>query len=241
MIPLITLSHGSRRPGAAAGITELADATAELLGVPAVAAHLDLCEPGLDTVVAELAAQGVRRAALVPLLFTDAFHNKVDVPAAIADARANHGVELLPGPHLGTGSDVAEVLSAALRRDAHPDAHVVLYSVGSSHLGANEAVVDLADTVARASGHRVEVVPATGAAGSGGAGVTEVATRHERVHILPLFVTEGLLLDRVVDNTANIAAATGARLSTSRPLRTSLAPLVAARYRAALSALLAHI
>lgn len=241
MIPLITLSHGSRKPEAAAGITALTRATGDLLGVPAVEAHLDLTEPTLDMAVADLAAQGVHRAALVPLLFTNAFHNKVDVPAAIRQAQEHHGVELLVGPHLGTGSDVADVLVRALHRDAHPAARVALYSVGSSHIEANEAVVDLADTVARASGHRVEVVPATGAGGAGGAGIMELATRHEQVHILPLFVTSGLLLDRVVDNLENISVATGATLRASEPLRTSLAPLVAARYRAALSALLAQI
>ncbi|WP_080796824.1 sirohydrochlorin chelatase [Corynebacterium pacaense] len=241
MIPLITLSHGSRKPSAAAGITNLTNSAGEVLGVMAVEAHLDLSEPSLDAVVEDLAALGVNRAALVPLLFTNAFHNKVDVPAAVRDAQNNHGVELLVGPHLGTGSDVADLLVAVLERDAHPEAHVVLYSVGSSHVEANEAVVDLADTVARASGHGVEVVPATGGPGSGGAGVMEVAAGHRRLHLLPLFVTEGLLLDRVVENSRNISAATGCTITHSSPLTTALTPLVVARYRAALSGLLAQI
>lgn len=241
MIPLITLSHGSRKPSAAAGITALTAKAGRMLGVDAMEAHLELADPSLDDVVARLSARGVTRAALVPLLFTNAFHNKIDVPKAVRDAQQIHGVELLVGPHLGTGADVAGLLAAALAADATPDSHVVLYSVGSSHVGANEAVIDLADIVSRRSGHTVEVVPATGGPGSGGAGVIEVALRHNHVHILPLFVTEGLLLDRVIDQSANIAASTGTTFTHSTPLTTTLAPLVAARYRAALSELLAHI
>lgn len=241
MIPLITLSHGSRKPSAAAGITALTAAAGEALNVMAVEAHLDLSEPSLDAVVEDLASRGVNKAALVPLLFSNAFHNKVDVPEAVREAQERHGVELLSGPHLGTGSDVADALASVLKRDADKDAHVVLYSVGSSHVEANEAVVDLAATVARVSGQCVEVVPATGGSGSGGAGVMEIAGRHRHVHLLPLFVTEGLLLDRVIENSRNISAATGCTITYSAPLTTALTPLVVARYRAALSGLLAHI
>lgn len=239
MIPLITLSHGSRKASAAAGITALTQETGRMLGVDAVEAHLDLSEPSLDDVVRKLSVQGVTKAGLVPLLFSNAFHAKVDVPAAVKDAQEKYGVELLVGPHLGTGSDVAAVLGEKLKADAPADAHVILYSVGSSHISANEAVIELGETLSRLSGHSVEVVPATGGAGAGGAGVIEVAAAHKVVHILPLFVTEGLLLDRVLDQLPNISAATGAALTFSTPLSTALAPLVAARYRAALAELLA--
>ena len=241
MIPLITLSHGSRKKSAAACITALTHEAGRMLETPAVEAHLELAEPSLDQVVATLSAEGVTRAALVPLLFSNAYHAKIDVPEAVKDASEKYGVELLVGPHLGTGSDVAGVLAQRLRADAPTDAHVILYSVGSSHVSANESVIDLAHTIALLTGFSVEVVPATGGPGAGGAGVIEVASKHKAVHILPLFVTEGLLLDRVIDQSANIAAATGTNFTYSEPLTTDLAPLVAARYHAALSALLAHI
>lgn len=242
MIPLITLSHGSRKPSAAAGITALTAETGRLLCVDAVEAHLELADPSLDDVVGQLAAQGVTRAALVPLLFTNAFHNKIDVPEAVHDAQARHGVRLLVAPHLGTGADVAGVLCDAVPRSLPARIHVVLYAVGSSDAAANRAVEDLASTVAAFSGCSVKVVYATNGpgVGFGGAAVIEAARGHENVHILPLFVTEGLLLDRVIDQINNIAVATGTRVTYSDPLTTSLAPLVASRYRAALSELLAH-
>lgn len=241
MIPLITLSHGSRKKSAAAGITALTTEAARMLGTSAMEAHLELATPSLDDVVAQLSAEGVTRAALVPLLFSNAYHAKIDVPEVVRNASEKYGFELLVGPHLGTGSDIAHVLAQRVLADAPTDAHVILYSVGSTHIGANEAVIELAQTVSMITGFPIEVVPATGGPGTGGAGVIEVASTHESTHILPLFVTEGLLLDRVIDQASSIAATTGTRLSYSKPLTTDLAPLVAARYRAALSALLAHI
>lgn len=242
MIPLITLSHGSRKKTAAAGITALTAETGRMLRVDAVEAHLELADPSLDDVVGQLAAQGVTRAALVPLLFTDAFHNKIDVPEAVRDAQARHGVRLLVGQHLGAGADIAGVLCDALPRTLPVGAHVVLYAVGSSDAAANTSVENLASEVSQGSGHTVEVAYATSGpgVGFGGAAVIEAARGHRDVHILPLFVTEGLLLDRVLDQVNKISAATGARITHSDPLTTSLAPLVAARYRAALSELLAE-
>lgn len=242
MIPLITLSHGSRKPSAAAGITALTAATGEMLCVDAVEAHLELADPSLDDVVAQLAVRGVTRAALVPLLFTNAFHNKIDVPEAVRDAQAKHGVDLLVGPHLGTGADLAGVLCDALPVTLPAGAHIVLYAVGSSDAAANTAVEDLAHMVSHRSGHSIGVAYATSGpgVGFGGAAVIEAARGHRDVHLLPLFVTDGLLLDRVIDQVEHIAAATGARITHSAPLKTSLAPLVATRYRAALSELLAE-
>lgn len=240
MIPLITLSHGSRKPSAAAGITALTAATGRMLQVDAMEAHLELADPSLDEVVGQLAEQGVTRAALVPLLFTDAFHNKIDVPEAVSDAQQRHGVTLLVGPHLGTSADLAGVLCDVLPPSLPVGTHIILYAVGSSDAAANTAVEGLAEAVAQCSGYSAEVVYATSGpgVGFGGAAVIEAARGHSDVHILPLFVTEGLLLDRVLDQVDNIATATGARITHSAPLTTSLAPLVAARYRAALSELL---
>lgn len=239
MIPLITLSHGSRKPSAAAGITALTAETGRMLGVEAVEAHLELADPSLDDVVAQLAAQGVTRAALVPLLFTDAFHNKIDVPEAVRDAQARHGVTLQVGPHLGTGLDLVQVLCDALPTTLPVGTHIIVYSVGSSQASANRDVENLAQGLSHRCGYSVEVVYATSGpgVGFGGAAVIEAAQGHSDVHILPLFVTEGLLLDRIIYQLEPIAAATGVRITHSAPLTTTLAPLVAARYRAALNRL----
>lgn len=238
MTALITLSHGSRHSLAEPGIRRLTRAAAEELGVRAIAAHLEFDSPTLQGAAAQLAARGVDRAIVVPLLFTHAYHAKYDVPAALEQAREATGVELVLTPGLGTGSDIARVLIDRVAAEAPEGAHLVLYSVGSSDLAANQAVFDLALEVGAATARSIEVVPATGGTGTGGAALMETALRHDRVHVLPLFVTQGLLLERVTGRLDRIEEATGARLTASAPLETDLAGIVARRHRDALHALL---
>mgnify|MGYP002759087891 FL=1 len=83
MPALITLSHGSRHPGAAAGIERLTQATGLR---PARAAHLEFNEPDLTTAALELAQLGETETVVVPLLFTQGYHQRVDVPRTLADA-----------------------------------------------------------------------------------------------------------------------------------------------------------
>lgn len=237
MTALITLSHGSRHPGAEAGVRRLTRAAGELLDVAAVAAHLDFTEPSLPDAARALAECGHRAAVVVPLLFTHAFHARHDVPAALAEARHASGLDLHLADGLGTGDLVAEVLTARLALDAPDGAHVVLYPVGTSDAAAAAGVEKLAANVGERSGHSIQVVPATGGRGSGGAGVLEAATGHDAVHLLPLFVTDGLLLDQVTGQLGRMQAATGTRLTSSPPLTTDLARVVARRHSAVAPAL----
>lgn len=233
MLPLITLAHGSRHERADHGIDQLTRAAAELLRVPGYCAHLDLSEPSLIHVTQELATAGYARAVVVPLLFTTAYHKKVDVPAAVEEAHHKSGLDLILAEGLGVGDDIADVLATIVTADAPDTARVVLYSVGTSCNVANQTVLDLAAEVARRTSRSVDVVPATGGNGSGGAGIMELAVQHPDVHVLPLFVTEGLLLDKVTTQLSRISAATGnTSITVSPPLTTRLDDIVAARYRA---------
>ena len=241
MTALITLSHGSRHPHAEPGIRRLTLAAAELLGVDAVAAHLEFDTPTLEVAAVELAATGVARAVVVPLLFTHAYHARHDVPEALEQARKASGLDLLLAPGLGTGPATTGVLVERVRADAPAGAHLVLYNVGSSDTDANQAVIDLAHDVSTATGHSIEVIPATGGPGTGVAALTETCRQHGHVHVLPLFVTQGLLLDRLVDRFGHIQDTTGVRLTHSAPLETSLAGIVAARHAGALSPLLTNV
>jgi len=85
MVALITLGHGSRHGDAPRGVDTLAAAAGDLLGVPAHAAYLDLNEPLLIDAARALAATH-HHAVVVPLLFTRAYHSRVDVPSAVAEA-----------------------------------------------------------------------------------------------------------------------------------------------------------
>lgn len=215
---LLTLSHGSRHPRAAAGIDRLTQAAGRELGVTARAAHLEFDTPTLIDAASDLAAAGHRRAVVVPLLFTDAFHARHDVPAALDAARRASGLELIPARGLGTGADIADVLAAHTRPT--PGRRLALGHVGSSHASAEQAVRDLAALLAARLGRDVDVVRATGTQGVQGAQGASISTD---THVVPLFVTDALLLDRL--------RTTGA--STDPPLGEALAGIVADRYRTA--------
>ena len=228
---LIGLAHGSRHARVADGIEAVLAASSHLAGVETRAAYLDLTAPDLEAVAADLAATGVHRAVVVPLLFTDAFHARIDVPEAVAQAADSSGIELVLAPILGTGDDVVAVVADRLSAAGTTATEsILLYAVGSSRPDANAAVADLADRLAAHRGTPVRV----------GFGTTEpraadvlaelVASTDPPGPVVPLFVAPGLLLDGI----APAVAAAGWRLAD--PLGTLLAPVVSQRYTAALGA-----
>ena len=224
---MIGLAHGSRHPGVTAGIEALLAQVTARTGVASYPAYLDLTAPELDAVAAVLAAAGERTAVVVPLLFTEAFHARIDVPAAVARAAEASGVQLVVAPVLGTDDDVLEAVEQRLTAaGTASDEPVLLYAVGSSQAAANVAVAGLASRLAARRGTPVRV----------GFGTTEpraldVLASFEGATgtVVPLFVAPGLLLDAI----ASAVAAAGWRLTD--PLGTLLAPVVAHRYSAALA------
>ena len=224
-IPLIGLAHGSRHPGVAASIDELMATTGRLGSVPTAAAFLDLAEPDLAATAAALGDRGFRRAVVVPLLFTSAFHATVDVPGAVAAATAATGVDLTIADILGTGDDMLAVVAQSMR-DARiaEQTDVLLYSVGSSDEAANDAVHDLA---ARLAATRTGAVLA--AFGTRPPRAASVLAELKQPGIVPLFVSPGLLLDPLVTLAAE------RQLAMAPPLGDLVAPLLLQRYDAALA------
>jgi sirohydrochlorin ferrochelatase len=228
--PLIGLAHGSRHPGVAASIERLVAAAGAEAGVPARAAYLDLVDPDLTTVATELAAAGHRRAVAVPLLFTTAFHARVDVPEAIAAAAATAGIELVHADVLGTGADVEALLRDSLA--AHPSAApVLLFAVGSSDPTANASVHDLAERLGAGRDGAVRAGFATTEPRAGAVltelaeltGATELSGRATLI-VLPLFLAPGLLLDPV------LASAAERGWTLLEPLAERAAPVLVRRY-----------
>lgn len=228
---LIGLAHGSRHVRVAEGIEAVLAATSRLAGVETRAAYLDLTDPDLEAVATDLAAAGVPTAVVVPLLFTDAFHARIDVPEAVAQAADSSGIELILAPILGTGDDVvavvAERLAAAGTTEAEP---ILLYAVGSSRPDANAAVAGLADRLAVRRGTPVRVGFGTTQPRAADVLAELTATTEGPGTVVPLFVAPGLLLDGI----APAVAAAGWRLA--EPLGTLLAPVVSQRYHSALGA-----
>ncbi|MFC3850536.1 sirohydrochlorin chelatase [Corynebacterium hansenii] len=226
MTALILVAHGSRHPRAEPCLAALAEAVAAR--VPAAddvrVAWLELVAPSLRDLCAEFAGRGIRDAVVVPLLFTEAFHRTVDLPAQAADAGAATGVRLDVRDGIGLGEGVKKaVVRSFLAAADDPRDDVLLVAVGSSSLAANDAVHRFA---AELDG----MVPGTvRAAFSVGAGTPSAAEALGGVVagtvVVPLFTAPGLLWDRVRDRAAEVPGTTCAE-----PLGELLADVVLARW-----------
>src|SRR6195952_344930 len=88
---LITLAHGSRDPRSAATIKALVDEPRAMRpDLRIEPAFLELAKPGFAQVVDRLVKAGFEEIVVVPLLLSDAYHAKVDVPRGIALATERH-------------------------------------------------------------------------------------------------------------------------------------------------------
>ncbi len=245
--PIICLAHGSRHPQADQAVFEIAERISESTGLPAFAAFLDFHPATLTTVAHRVVAAGYTEAVVVPLLFTQAFHARYDVPAAIAeavesiDATSSAGLTLHLTDGLGTGADMEELVAdftaqylaeapaiagtaSAENADAANAADssinkLALYSVGSSQPGANEAVAEFAGRVgARLNMRSTRAFVATGDnPGRDTEALLEFAD--ERTVTVPLFVSPGLLWDK-----AKIRMPNGRKCT--RHLGDAIAPVV---------------
>ncbi|MDN3557184.1 sirohydrochlorin chelatase [Halomonas maura] len=113
---LILLAHGSSDPHWRAPFENLATALAERLTTPLRLAYMELCEPSLETTVAELEAAGIARAEILPLFFAAGRHLRKDVPgqvAALGEAHPGLALTLLPpvGEHPAFVDALATVIA----------------------------------------------------------------------------------------------------------------------------------
>ncbi|MFP5253232.1 MAG: sirohydrochlorin chelatase [Actinomycetes bacterium] len=232
---LVALAHGSRDPRSAATIKALVDEVRALRpDLRIEPAFLDLSKPSFDTVVDRLVKAGFDEIVVVPLLLTEAFHAKVDVPEAIAAAMSRHdGLKVRGTSVLGLEPMLLDVLDRRLRA-ALKDARVreldalVLAAAGSSDALANQAVARLARLWG--AKHRLPTVAAYASAAPPATGEAVRQFRAEgRRHIAvgSLFLAPGRLPDRA----AELALEAGA-VAVSAPLGADpeIARTVLARY-----------
>lgn len=100
---LLTVGHGTRDPRGLAEFLALVDTVADLCPEMAVEpCFLELAEPDIASGVERIAARGVRRLTVMPLLLFAAGHAKRDIPREIAQAAARHPeLEIRQAGHLG--------------------------------------------------------------------------------------------------------------------------------------------
>jgi sirohydrochlorin ferrochelatase len=232
---LVALAHGSRDPRSAATIKALVgEVRAMRPDLRIEPAFLELSKPSFGTVVDKLVRAGYDEIVVVPLLLSEAYHAKVDVPDVIAQATARHeSLRIRPTRVLGLESVFLEVLDRRLRA-ALKDARVreldalVLAAAGSSDVLANQAVARLARLWG--SRHKLPTVAAYASAAPPATGEAVRQFRAEgRRHIAvgSLFLAPGFLPDRA----AELALEAGA-VAVSAPLGADpeVARTILARY-----------
>ncbi|WP_109508784.1 sirohydrochlorin chelatase [Nocardioides speluncae] len=232
---LVALAHGSRDPRSAATIEALvAEVRTMRPDLRIETAFLDLSKPTFNQVVAKLARAGFDEIVVVPLLLSEAFHAKVDVPSAIAAASERHaGVQIRATDILGLETAFLEVLDLRLRealkaaRVRELDA-LVLAAAGSSDPLANQAVARLARVWG--THHKLPVSAAFASSAPPATGEAVRAFRGEgrrHVAVASLFLAPGFLPDRA----AELAVEAGA-VAVSEPLGAHpvLARTILARY-----------
>jgi sirohydrochlorin ferrochelatase len=232
---LVALAHGSRDPRSAATIKALVDEVKAMRpDLKIEAAFLELSKPSFQTVVDRLVKQGHDEIVVVPLLLTEAYHAKVDVPSAVAEAQARHeGLQIRATRILGLEAQFLEVLDVRMRealkaaRVRELDA-LVLAAAGSSDPLANQAVARLARVWG--SRHKLPVTAAFASSSPPATGEAVRAFRGEgrrHIAVASLFLAPGFLPDRA----AELALEAGA-IAVSEPLgaHPELARAVLARY-----------
>jgi sirohydrochlorin ferrochelatase len=232
---LIALAHGSRDPRSAATIKALvAEVRALRPDLRVEPAFLELSKPSFQTTVDKLVRAGFDEIVVVPLLLTEAYHAKVDVPAAVAEAMSRHeGLKVRATHILGMEPAFLEVLDLRLRA-ALKEARVreldalVLAAAGSSDPLANQAVGRLARTWG--ARHRLPVTAAFASAAPPATGEAVRAFRGEgrrHIAVASFFLAPGFLPDR----SRELALEAGA-VAVSDPLgaHEALARTVLARY-----------
>ena len=232
---LVALAHGSRNPQSAATIQALvAEVRTTRPDLRIEAAFLELAKPSFATVVDKLVRAGYDEIVVVPLLLTEAYHAKVDVPTVVATAMTKHpNLKIRAAGILGLETVFLEVLDQRLRA-ALKAAHVreldalVLAGAGSSDPLANQAVARLARLWG--SKHHLPTVAAYASSAPPTTGEAVRAFRAEgRRHVAvgSLFLAPGTLPDRA----AELATEAGA-VAVSAPLgaHPEIARTILARY-----------
>jgi sirohydrochlorin ferrochelatase len=259
---LVAVAHGSRDPRSAATVAALIDEVRrQRPELDVRRSFLDLSAPRLPDVLDAVAADGHRRAVVVPLLLGHAFHASVDVPGAVAHAAPRlPGLDITISPVLGGHPGLSKAalrrLAAALMADPasrsaalmadpasrsavagplhDPGLGVVLAAIGSSHAPANAAVGDVVAGWARRFGwHGASAAFATTTAPTVTDAVTALrAGGARRVAVAQWILAPGLLPDRIIHD----ATAAGAPVAAALGADPDVAHAVLARYDALVSA-----
>ena len=193
---LLLVAHGSRDPRFAATARRVAASVASALpGVDVELSYLDLTEPTIGRAI-----ERSRDCVVIPLLFAEGFHSKIDLPAIIAD-HSRPGQRVVQTPVIGSRSLARALADRLAQAGLGVDDGVLLCAVGSSDAGADRHVRRRAVELSTLLHRPVDVVFATKLGARDHALRSSVrrlkAAGAQRIVLSPYFLSAGLLTERV--------------------------------------------
>ncbi len=236
---LIAVAHGSRDPRSKLTVDTIVERVRlRRPDLDVRVAFLDLTAPSVESVVDDVAAEGIRYATVVPLLLGSAFHARVDLPGVLDAARVRHPqlilrqAEVLGDDRRMVAAMRSRIVAAGI--DATDSSvGIAVAAVGSSHGPANQRSRALAQRVLHGTSWRAAVTCFATAQDPRPdralACLEEAGAR--TIVIAPWFLAPGLLTDRVFAEFSTLCRdAIAADVLRDHPL---VADVVSSRYDAA--------
>lgn len=215
---LVAVAHGSSDPRAAETVHALlAGVRRSAPGLSVSAAFLDHTEPSVPEALYAACDAGPE-VVVLPLLLTAGYHSRVDIPRAVAGARAAMGAGARPeertiryaaplGPHPLLVAGLERRLSVAGVAPGDPETAVVLVAAGSSDPRAKATVEGVAAGWRGRGWWDVRAAYACAAGPTVSEAVNDLRrSGAPRIAVAPYLLSPGLLPDRV----ATAARAAGA-------------------------------
>lgn len=213
MSALLLVGHGTKDDAGVAQFHALVDRVRSAVDRPVEGGFLELSSPPIQQAVERLVADGHRQVDVVPLVLVAAGHSKGDVPAALERERQRHsglafGYGRPLGPHPLLLADLTDRLDAVLPPGRREETAVVLVGRGATDPDANAEVAKVARLLWE--GRSIGTVE-TAFVSLARPSVAEGLERAERlgygsIVVLPYFLFEGVLPDRIRQQTAEWAA-----------------------------------
>jgi sirohydrochlorin ferrochelatase len=227
MSPLLLVAHGSRDPRAATTTRALARVVAAARpGLDVRVSFLEHAEPAPAEVLRAIGGPAV----VVPLLLTNAYHGRIDLPAQVA------GFDVAVAPPLGQAGDLLlEGLVKRLHNATAPTAYngIVIAAAGTRVRAARVTVEEVARALGERLGVPAQVAYAAGAQPTGEEAVRMLRERGaDRVAVVAYFLACGQLYATVTGSAARAGV-----VAVAEPLGASwdLARLILDRYDACAS------
>lgn len=225
------MAHGSRDPRAAAAVESLLDLV-RLRGLDVRTSYLDHVAPSPVQVLNDLDA-----AVVLPLLLTEAYHSKIDLPGVLETAQAvNPGLRARVTGTLGPHPLLLDALERRLSEVEivpSPDTAVVLVAAGSSDPSANATIAAMARRWQRRGWWAVRPAYASAAAPTPAEAIRDLyAAGAPRVAVASYFLAPGYFTDKV-ETAADEAGAVA--VSPALAAAPELAEIIMERYTAAMN------